>query len=279
LNANVLRSAFFLQPNHGKFVCQCGRGRKSIRTTVSHSSAAIVLRSRVYGESDKIVGFLSRDFGKISGIAKGALRSKRRFVASLEPFTHVRLGFRSRAQSDLCFIESAEIVRAARRLAFDLDRYAYSTYVVELIDSMVEGREAEPAMFDLTEATLQRIDSSPEVPSPEWLRHFEMRLLALAGLEPRLEHCARCQRLPSEDQGFHFNPRTGTLLCHACADGSGMAVSSGAVRYLSALRDGFAAEPTGGSAGEARVLLQTFIAHHARRPLRSPALLREILGM
>ena len=40
------------------------------------------MRSRAYGESDKIVAFLSRDFGKISGIAKGALRSKRRFVAT-----------------------------------------------------------------------------------------------------------------------------------------------------------------------------------------------------
>jgi DNA repair protein RecO (recombination protein O) len=170
-------------------------------------------------------------------------------------------------------------VRAARRLAFDLDRYAYSTYVVELIDSMVEGREAEPVIFDLTEAMLERIDSSPEAPSPEWLRHFEMRLLSLAGLEPRLEQCARCQRSPTEDRGFHFNPRTGTLLCHACADGSGMAVSSGAIRYLSALRDGSVAAPAGGDAGEARVLLQTFIAHHVRRPLRSPALLREILGM
>src|SRR5262249_13900999 len=156
-NSSVRRSAFLLEANHGKFVCQCGNGRKSIRTTVSHSSPAVVLRSRAYGESDKIVGFLSRDFGKFSGIAKGALRSKRRFVASLEPFTHVRLGFRIRGQSDLCFVESAEIVRAARKLAFDLDRYAYSTYTVELIDSMVEGREAEPAIFDLTETMLQRI--------------------------------------------------------------------------------------------------------------------------
>ncbi len=207
------------------------------------------------------------------------MRSKRRFVASLEPFTHVRLGFRTRGQSDLCFIESADIVRAARKLAFDLERYAYSTYVVELIDSMVEGREAEPAIFDLTEEMLQRIDSSPEAPAPEWLRYFEMRLLTLAGLEPQLERCVRCQQLPTDDSGFHFNPRTGTMLCQVCADGSGMAVSSAAVQYLAALRNGSAKISPAASAGEIRVLLQTFIAHHVRRPLRSPALLREILGM
>jgi DNA repair protein RecO (recombination protein O) len=238
-----------------------------------------VLRARAQGESDKIVSFLTRDFGKLSGIAKGALRSRRRFVASLEPFTHVRLEFRSRSQSDLCFVESAEIVRGPRRLAFDLERYAYSTYVVELIDSMVEGREAETAVFDLVEATLARIDGS-EAPVADWLRSFEVRLLTLAGLEPRLERCARCERTADdEDSAFHFNPRTGTMLCRDCGDGSGMAVSSRAARYVKALRSGAGPPADAAHAGEVRVLLQTFIAHHVRRPLRSPALLREIISV
>jgi len=201
-------------------------------------------------------------------------------VASLEPFTHVRLAFRTRRQDELCFIESADIVRGARRLAFDLDRYAYSTYVVELVDSMVEGQESEAALFDLVERMLERVDSDPGPPAAEWLRAFEVKLLALTGLEPRIDRCARCQRLSADGTkaNFHFNPRTGTLLCHTCADGTGMSVSSGAIRYLSALKnDGPLTAASG--AGEVRVILQTFIAHHARRPLRSPALLRDILGI
>lgn len=238
-----------------------------------------MLRSRSYGESDKIVSFLSRDFGKISGIAKGALRSRKRFVASLEPFTHVRLGFRVRGHNDLCFIESADIVRAPRRATFELERYAYSTYVVELIDSMVEGREADASIFDLAEQTLARIDASAEAPAAEWLRGFEVKLLTLSGFEPRLESCARCHRLPVDDQvGFHFNPRTGTVACGECADVGGLAVSSAALRYVSQLKNGTADAAPAAGAGEVRVLLQTFISHHVRRPLRSPALLREILG-
>lgn len=216
----------------------------------------------------------------MSGIAKGALRSKRRFVASLEPFTHVQLAFRSRTQSDLCFIESADIVRGPRKLVFDLDRYAYSTYAVELIDLMVEGREAEAAVFHLADATLERIDSSFEAPTADWLRSFEIRLLTLVGLEPRLERCARCERAADDqDSPFHFNPRTGTMLCPTCGDGSGNAVSSGALRYVKALRKGAGEPPTAGQAAEVRVLLQTFISHHVRRPLRSPAVLREIIGV
>ncbi len=37
-----------------------------------HRSPAIVLRSRDYGESDRIVTFLTLDYGKLTGIAKGA---------------------------------------------------------------------------------------------------------------------------------------------------------------------------------------------------------------
>ncbi|MBI2963179.1 MAG: DNA repair protein RecO [Deltaproteobacteria bacterium] len=238
------------------------------------------MRTRAFGESDKIVTFLTREFGKLSGIAKGARKSRRRFVASLEPFTHVQLGFRSRPQADLCFIESADIVRSARKLAFDLDRYAYSTYVVELIDSMVEGREAEPAVFDLAEATLARIDGSADSPSPLWLRQFEVELLALAGLEPRFDLCSRCRRPSAEPgKGFRFNPRTGCLCCDGCGDGSGIAVSEAAIVSMLLLQRGRPTELPASAGGEVRALLQTFIAHHLRRPLRSPALLREILGM
>lgn len=212
------------------------------------------------------------------------MRSRRRFVASLEPFTHVRLSFRMRPHADLCFLESAEIVRAARNVARDLDRYAYSTYVVEVVDCMVEGREAEPAVFDLAEELLGWIDSSFPAPlHPDGLRYFESRLLALTGLEPKLDSCLACARRAGDEAAlFRFNPRDGTLACSSCSDGSGIPVSSEAVSSMLSLRRRSLRElpQLGGKSGaEARVLLQSFIMHHARRPLRSPALLRDILGL
>src|SRR5262249_16921408 len=102
---------------------------------------------------------------------------------------HVVLGFRARPSGDLVFVESAEVVRAPRNLSRDLDRYAYSTYALELVDCLVEGREAEAPLFDLSEEMLCRIDDLATPPAAEWLRRFEVRLLALVGLEPRLESC------------------------------------------------------------------------------------------
>jgi DNA repair protein RecO (recombination protein O) len=244
---------------------------------------AIVIRSRAYGESDKIVTFLTRDHGKLTGIAKGAAKSKRRFVGSLEPATEIRLAFRPRSQSDLCFVEATEIVRSPRRLTRDLDRYAYTTYVLEVLDCMVEGRESEPAVYDLARDLLATIDGREAgPPGAQVLRFFEMHLLALCGLEPRLAVCRRCGRSTTESGAGRFDPIGGGLACERCENGSGIALSSASLAALRDLR-GATLEtvpllPTSVS-GEVRVLLQTFLQHHVRRPLKSPALLREILGI
>ena len=65
-----------------------------------------VLRSRPYGESDRIVTLITEEHGKITGIAKGAKNSRRRFGGTLEPFLHVRIVFRQRPASELVFLEA-----------------------------------------------------------------------------------------------------------------------------------------------------------------------------
>ena len=75
---------------------------------IEESSAAIVLRARDYSESDRIVTLLTRDFGKLSGMAKGAKASRKRFERKLEPFSHVMLYFRRRPNGQLVFVTRAE---------------------------------------------------------------------------------------------------------------------------------------------------------------------------
>ncbi len=72
------------------------------------SSAAIVLRTRDYSESDRIVTLLTSEAGKLGGIAKGAKQSRRRFERKLEVFSHVMLYFRRRPHGELVFITRAE---------------------------------------------------------------------------------------------------------------------------------------------------------------------------
>ena len=143
---------------------------------IEERTSAIVLRTRAYAESDKIVTFLSRDWGKLTGIAKGAKRSRRRFVNVLEPFTHVQLRFRPSRSGDLMFILGCELIQAFRRPSADLERFALASYVVELADVMVAGREAGQEMYDLVLAGLSTLEDEAEL-SPVFSSLFALHIL------------------------------------------------------------------------------------------------------
>src|SRR5580658_918553 len=108
------------------------------------STPAIVLRARDYSESDRIVTLLTRDLGKLGGIAKGAKASRHRFERKLEPFSHVMLHFRRR-RGQLVFITRAEAADLAQfTLDDDLGKFALGSYLLELTDALTR-EEAEAA--------------------------------------------------------------------------------------------------------------------------------------
>ena len=101
-----------------------------------------VLRTRPYGESDRIVTLITETHGKVTGIAKGAKNSRRRFAGTLEPFVRIRARLsRSARHSDLAFLLRCELLGHSAASPSDLDRFAAGSYVLELTDRMVHGRE------------------------------------------------------------------------------------------------------------------------------------------
>ncbi|MBN1626048.1 MAG: recombination protein O N-terminal domain-containing protein, partial [Deltaproteobacteria bacterium] len=57
------------------------------------STQAIITRVREFGESDLMVTFFTPDAGRLRGVAKGALRSRKRFVNCLDAFSLVNLEY------------------------------------------------------------------------------------------------------------------------------------------------------------------------------------------
>src|SRR3712207_2111879 len=51
----------------------------------------VVLRTQKLGEADRIITVLTRRHGKVRAVAKGVRRTKSKFGARLEPFSHVDL--------------------------------------------------------------------------------------------------------------------------------------------------------------------------------------------
>ena len=247
------------------------------------SSPAIVLRSWAYGESDKIVSFLTRDFGKIRGIAKGAKRSRKRFLNVLEPFTLVQLRFHERPNSPLAFVHACDWVYVFRAIARDLGKIAHASYLVEITDELTRDGDDSLSLFEHLRSGLRFLEENAA--SPEFLTAFELMLLRLAGFQPILEQCQRCGRAPGDDDDrwnvrWGFSPADGGVLCRDCRDYRREAVplSSGALDTLIHIQrhgwtEGEAPAALQPALREARGVMPLFIQYQISKKLKSAAFL------
>ena len=156
----------------------------------AHRSEALTLRTYPYAESHKIAVFLTRNFGKVRGVAYGAQKAKSRFAGSLEPLTQVRLSFSRRDHQELAAIDSCEILRAFPAVQVSWEVNLHFSYFAELLVEFSKEQENSELLFRLSLAVLE---ASQQVPIHHLTRYFELWLLKLEGVLPPLEG-----KLPSQ---------------------------------------------------------------------------------
>jgi DNA repair protein RecO (recombination protein O) len=78
-------------------------------TVTVYRDEGIVLRTQKLGEADRIITVLTRRTGRIRAVAKGVRKTRSRFGARLEPFTHVDLQLHTGRTLDV--VTQAETIR------------------------------------------------------------------------------------------------------------------------------------------------------------------------
>lgn len=243
----------------------------------SQTSEAIILRTRAYGESDKIVTFLTDDAGKLTGIAKGAKNSRRRFANCLDPFTRVRVHFRTRPGASLVFMDSCDLLQATGSLA-EPNKFAYGSYLVELVDQLTEEGQPVPDVCRLLHEGLDELQRGTATSA--FLRVFELRLLHHAGYDPHLTSCARCQQSVLSAERAFLDTVQGSILCATCrgVDQRLVPIAGQTLATLNALKTATLSTArqqrfSAGMAADAVALLGHLLALHLPRPLRSVKLI------
>ncbi len=177
---------------------------------------AIILTVRDYGEADLLVTFITPDHGRLTGIAKHAKRSRRRFAHCLEPLSRVDLFLSPRSNRDLEFLQKGELVRSFPTLRRDLARLGAAAVLAEVAGLLAGPPEAIAKIFATLEEALTLLDQG--LPPDSLLPAFLLRLLTLGGYGPRLDHCLKCGREPAPP--LYFSIIQGGVLCGACRPGA-----------------------------------------------------------
>jgi len=199
-----------------------------------HKTAAVVIGRRALGESDRLVEFYTREYGKVRGVAKSARRSRSRFGSALEPFTLGEMVFFDTGRSELVRVDHFDILRSFVGVREDLGRLGRGAWMVECLGRLSAERDAQPALFRLLVRGLDALERSSR---PAWVAAcFALRAIDLHGHRPRLDRCVVCGRpYPFPDAGLDIT--AGGLVCGHCrADPNALGLSGAAVGALKRLR-------------------------------------------
>lgn len=152
------------------------------------TAPAIVLRRSDFRESSRIVGCLTREHGRISGLAKGAHRPDSPFLGRLDFLNEIEATF-SADRGGLRLLVKAKLVRERRALR-EPRRFLAASHLAQLCELATPEGAPEPELFDLLQGGLNLLERCPEPAIEQIVLGLELRYLKSLGALPALDRCS-----------------------------------------------------------------------------------------
>lgn len=154
-------------------------------------SEGLVLRTRPFRESSKIVAVLSRKSGRVDFLARGARKPGTRFGAALEMGTQAEFIYYERENVNLWMLSSADILASHQSVREDAESLPVLAKIVKLLMHVSHPGEANISLYNLTLAVLNALEVN--APAPFLYDLFLWRAVAAIGFPPRIdEGCIVC---------------------------------------------------------------------------------------
>ena len=234
-----------------------------------YKDEGIVLKTNKLGEADRIVTLLTRENGKVAAVAKGVRKTKSRWGARLEPFTHVELMLYKGRNLDT--ITGAQIVQSFDRVRKDYVRLTSAAALVEVVEKITPDRERSLQTYSLLLSGLRALAGAEPIPTV--VPAFLIKLLSVSGYHPQLSVCAGCDdELPLSG----FSPALGGAVCEDCwrGDRGALRLSSERIALLDRLLSAeFGEQADALAVREVTQALRNYAEYYLERPLKSLQLL------
>ncbi len=201
---------------------------------------AIVLRCTDWSETSQLVTLLTREQGKLRGLAKGSKRlspsSVARFSGGFELLTLGQVVATVRPTSDLATLTEWDLQQTHRHLRDQLPAQHRALYAVDLCQAMLADHDPHPGAFAILGALLREF-ADPSALEPGLLR-FQWALLADTGYRPQLDQDVRAGQPLTEAASYTFDARAGGLTASDTLDSNtSWRVRHETVTLLRAVRD------------------------------------------
>ena len=229
--------------------------------SVVYLQPAFILQLRKYRETSLIMDVLTRDFGRISLLAKGVRKAKSKTAGLLQPFIPLTLSYFGR--TELKILMDVELTRPFMPLP-GLALYC-GFYVNELVMCFLHPGDPHPEVFAHYEHCLSGLAQGFKIEAA--LRVFELDLMDAAGYGLQLEYDFHTRQPLQALATYHFNIEQGPI---AAPDGpfSGKTLQALKLREFTDIQ----------VLTDAKRLMRTAIAVYLQgKPLKSRAVINNII--
>lgn len=174
----------------------------------------IVTRYVNYRESDRIISIFTPDRGRLDAKARGCRKPTSALLAGCQPFVYGQ--FELYVSHDKFTVNQCAVKETFFPLREDYRRFAAASAMLQLAHDAVQENEANPPLFSLLYHALSYLCYGSVAPM-DLTCCFLIRFLNIVGYRPTITACAHCARDIRSDAVLRFSPRTGGVVCAACA--------------------------------------------------------------
>jgi DNA repair protein RecO (recombination protein O) len=239
-----------------------------------HKDLAIILSTRVYGESDKIIHFFTFNSGKLTGIAKGGKKSQKRFTNTLEPFNCLNIEYFEKAGPGMVRIDNADLLESNNGIETSFRKMCIASFFSEFVDRLTKEKERNEPLFHVLRSSLNRVKTVEFTLSD--VLYYELQMLDHLGYMPNLKTCVRCGKDLTEQERVSFSRERGGTICPVCSRFiPHKRYPEGCISMLCEQKETYTVDKAALERG-GREILEDFVSFHLNVEFKSYRLLRSV---
>lgn len=172
----------------------------------------IVISDTPYRETSKLIKILTKEYGVISCIAKGArsLKSDLRSVSSKLAYANFHIHYKENGLSTLI---SGDIVDSLKVIRKNIEKITYASFILDLTEQIVQQSKSKE-IFDLMISAIKKINENYD--SLVITHILELKYLEFLGVMPILDECSVCG---SKTSIKTLSSIKGGYVCSHCLNG------------------------------------------------------------
>lgn len=177
---------------------------------MNETVSGLILKQTDYREADVILSVLTRQYGKLSFVAKGARKASSKNAGSILPCTEADLSFDYKEGKNMFRLKTSRTKKLYRKLHEDLEKSIAAQACAEVTDAVsLPGMENEDFKVEY-DLLLQAFDALEENNATTALTLFLADLLKILGIGPEVDECVVC----GKKTVTAISPKEGGFLCH-----------------------------------------------------------------